>query len=360
MPGPLASQRDVTVELANDDRTPLLRRVLLNPSATLSVLILVFVIFGMTRSSTFLQGLTWVNIIRDASFTAILASFEAIVLIGGGLDLSIGSVYAAAAMFSAHLMVTGWTPSLAIIMGVLLGAGVGLVNGLLTNFAKIPPIIATLATMYAVRSVVNAVSKGSTVPVPINVSKLVQTNIFGIPPVVFAAIAVCVVAHVLLSMTNMGWSIRATGGNLGAARNAGLNVHAISIMTYVMCGAAAAFTGILQAGRLGSAPSNLGTGMELIGIAAAVIGGTSVLGAVGSVPGAVLGALMMSILNFGLIILHIDPNWQNFVIGAVLVLAGSLDQLSARQQFKMSAKRTAAANEDVAPAPAERDAATST
>lgn len=301
----------------------------------------VFVALGATQSDAFLQGATWINILRDASFTSIIAVFAAMVLISGGLDLSVGAVYVAAVMFTANLMDRGLPIGFAIIAGVGLGVVVGLLNGVIVNYARISPIIATLATLFAVRSLVDALTEGATLSVPARFAALGKATFAGIPAIIFIAILVCVLAHVILTSTTLGWSIRAVGGNLNAAANVGLSVRRISITVYVMCAAAAALAGILQSMRLGSAPPNLGVGLELEVIAAAVIGGTSISGAIGTVPGAALGAVMLSVLNFGLILLRVDPNWQNFVIGCVLLLAAGLDQIRRRQLFRASIKSVA-------------------
>ncbi|MFV0253709.1 MAG: ABC transporter permease [Beutenbergiaceae bacterium] len=354
-----AQPSDEVAVAAATTHSPFVRRLLYSPSFALFILMLLFVAVGATQSDSFLSGATWINILRDASFIAITAVFAAMVLIAGGLDLSVGAVYVAAAMFCADLMTKGWPIGLAILGGVLLGAVIGIINGVIVNYAKISPIIVTLATLFAVRSLVDAFTEGNTATVPPYFAALGQATVGPIPAVVFIALIVCVVAHVILSSTSLGWSIRAVGGNLNAAASVGLPVRRISVTVYAMCAGAAALAGVLQSMRLGSAPPNLGMGLELEVIAAAVIGGTSISGAIGTVPGAALGAGMLSLLNYGLILLHVDPNWQNFVIGLVLLAAAGLDQLRRRQLFRASVKdvearpeRPDAGSDSPPPAPA--------
>ncbi len=340
--GVTSSVGTVDVDLAELD-VPLLKRLVMSPSFALSVAIGLFVIFGLTQSAQFANAQSWINILRDATLIAIPAAFACIVLVSGGLDLSVGSVLVAGAMTAAATSSAGLGAGTAFLAGTLVGAGVGLINGFFVNFAKIPPIIVTLGSLFAVRAAVVASTGGNPIgPLPADFTFWGQGVVFGIPVVIILGLVVVVIAHLVLSQTNYGWSIRALGGNLNAARSAGIAVRKISISVYVLSGAAAAFTGAVLAARLGSGSPTFGQGYELQVIAAAVIGGTSIYGAIGSVPGAALGALLLSVLSNGLVLLRVDPTWQNFVIGLVLVAAAGLDVFRRGQMFRVSAKRTAA------------------
>lgn len=324
---------------------PWLRQLLMSPSLALSVVIVLFVLFGLTQTDQFANLQTWVNIVRVAIFIAIAAAFSTIVLVSGGLDLSVGSVLVAGAMTAAALANSGFSPFLAFTVGTLVGAAVGLLNGMLITYFAIPAIIVTLGSLFAVRSAVIAATGGNPIgPLPDDFKAVGQGEIWGIPFPILIAIVVIGIAHVLLNRTTYGWSVRAMGGNRDAALKAGINVRRISISVYVLSGASAAFTGALLAARLGSGSPTLGQGFELQVIAAAIIGGTSIAGSIGTVPGAALGALLLSVLSNGLVILRVDPVWQNFIIGIVLVGAAGLDVFRRRQMFRMSAKRASRAN----------------
>jgi len=147
----------------------------------------------------------------------------------------------------------------------------------------------------------------------------------------------------LLHSTTLGWNIRALGANRDAARSSGIPVRALSISLYMLSGSAAAFAGALESARLGAGTPDVGNGLELTVIAAAIIGGTSIAGGLGTIPGAVLGSLLLSVLGTGLILLHVDPTLQELATGVVLVVAAGLDQLRRRQMFRTSARRTRAA-----------------
>lgn len=316
------------------------RRLLLSPSLGLTIVIIGFVLYGMTQSDQFINGLTWVNILRDAVFTSIVASFGTLVFITGGLDLSVGSVLAAGSMVSAHFADGGMPWPLAFLVGMLVGAAIGALNGAIINYFLISPIIVTLGSLFSVQAVVTALSHGNPIgPVPAGFQSVGQGSWLGLPYLVYYAIGFALLAHLLLSVTNFGWALRSTGGNITAARSAGIPVRRLSITVYVFSGAAAALAGALQAAQLGSASPDLGSGFELQVIAAVIIGGTSIAGAIGSVTGSLLGALLLSVLGTGLILLHVDPNWQDFVTGIVLVVAAGIDQLRRRQMFRASAKR---------------------
>ena len=332
---------------AGETRLTAFRRIALSPSLALAITIGLFVLYGLTQTSSFANGQVWINLVRDASFTAIVASFVAIVMIGGGLDLSVGSVFSAGSMVSAWLAFHGQSPVVAFAGGILVGAGVGLVNGAIVNYCSIPAIIVTLGTLFGVSSLVVHFSQAQPIgPLPNSFTDIGQRDLFGLPYIIYVAIIVAIIAYLLLHSTTLGWSIRALGANREAARSSGIRVRALSISLYVWSGSAAAFAGALESARLGAGTPDVGRGLELTVIAAAIIGGTSIAGGLGTIPGAVLGSLLLSVLGTGLILLHVDSTLQDLATGVVLVLAAGLDQLRRRQMFRTSARRTRAAENE--------------
>jgi ribose transport system permease protein len=325
---------------AGETHLTAVRRIALSPSLAVALTIGLFVLYGLTQTSSFANGQVWINLIQDASFTAIVASFVAILMIGGGLDLSVGSVFSAGAMVSAALAFHGQSPVVAFAGGILVGAGVGLINGGIVNYFSIPPIIATLGTLFGVSSLVDHFSQAQPIgPLPNSFTDIGQHDLFGLPYIIYVAIIVATIAYLLLHSTTLGWSIRALGANREAARRSGIRVRALSISLYVCSGSAAALAGVLESARLGAGTPNVGNGLELTVIAAAIIGGTSIAGGLGTIPGAVLGSLLLSILATGLILLHVDPTLEELATGVVLVVAAGLDQLRRRQMFRASARR---------------------
>lgn len=329
---------------AGETQLTALRRIALSPSPALALTIGLFVVYGLTQTSTFANGQVWINVVEDASFTAIVASFVAIVMIGGGLDLSVGSVFAAGAMVSAALAYHGQPVFMAFVGGILVGAGVGLINGLIVNYFSIPAIIVTLGTLFGVRSLVVHLSQAQPIaPLPASFTAIGQHELFGLPYIIYVGLIVAVIAYLLLHSTTLGWNIRALGANREAARSSGIRVRALSISLYILSGSAAALAGALESARLGAGTPTLGTGLELTVIAAAIIGGTSIAGGLGTIPGAALGALLLSVLGTGLILLHVDSTLQDLATGVVLIVAAGLDQLRRRQMFRTSARRALAA-----------------
>jgi ribose/xylose/arabinose/galactoside ABC-type transport system permease subunit len=322
------------------------RRLLSSPEVAVVVILVVFVAYGMTQSSQFGNPDTWINILRNAAFIAIVGCGTTYVLISGGLDLSIGSVFMAGAVAAAAVAQAGHSPGTAVLAGLLVGVIVGLINGVLVNYAQISAIIVTLGTLFAVRALAVTATGGSPIgPLPESFTVIGQGSLFGIPLLIYYALVIIVVAYIVLQFTSYGWNIRAVGGNALAARSMGINTRRLSTSVYIIGGALAGLAGVLMAARLGSGPPSLGAAFELQVIAAAIIGGTSIYGSIGSIPGTVLGALLLSVLTTGLVILKVDPAMQNFAIGVVIIVAAGLDRFRKAQMFKASARVSQHANQ---------------
>jgi len=325
----------------------LARRLLSSPEVAVAVIVVLFVAFGMTQSSQFLNPDTWINILRNAVFIAIVGCGATYVLISGGLDLSIGSVFMAGAVGSAAIAQAGYPTVAAVAAGLVIGMVVGLINGALVNYAQISAIIVTLGTLFAVRAVAVTATGGSPIgPLPDSFTAIGQGAILGVPLLILYAAAIIIVAHVVLQYTAFGWNIRALGGNALAARSMGINTRRLSLSVYMIGGALAGLAGVLMAARLGSGAPSLGGGFELQVIAAAIIGGTSIYGAIGSIPGTALGALLLSVLTTGLVILKVDPAMQNFAVGVVIIVAAGLDRFRKTQMFKTSARQAQRADQE--------------
>jgi ribose transport system permease protein len=297
--------------------------------------LVLFTLIGILETSTFLKGQIWVNITRDASFTAIVACFEALVIISGGIDLSVGASFLAGAMTAGAIDTAhGVVPAILGAAGV--GIGIGLVNGILISFCSLSAIIVTLGTLFATTSVVTTLSGGATIgPLPNSFTIIGEATWGPVPVLCFYALAIALCAHVVLEHTAIGTAIRATGGNREAARALGLSPRSVSAATYVLAGLFASLAGMLEAANLGASSPTFGTDLELTVIAAVVIGGTSIYGAIGSIPGAVLGSLLLSVLTSGLVLLHINGNMQDFVVGVVIILAVAFDRLRTQRMFRI-------------------------
>lgn len=335
---PVALSGDFEVAAASQT-LPFAQRVKASPSLAAVAATVVFSLIGIAETSQFLNGNTWINILQATSFTAIVACFESVVMISGALDLSVGSIFLAGAMGGGvlaehHSLVT-------VFLGVVvIGCGIGLINGFLVSYLELNSIIVTLGMMFAVTAVVTTLSGGMSIgPFSPEMSDIGQATWGPIPVVIFYAIAVAVLAHIVLEYSTFGMRIRAVGGNRGAAAALGLNPRRALATVYVLSGLFAALAGLLQAANLGAANPTFGSDLELQAIAAAVIGGTSMYGAVGTIPGAVIGSILLGVLTTGLVVLHVNGTMQDFFIGVILILAIGFDRFRKTRMFRASIDR---------------------
>jgi len=284
------------------------------------------------------------TIMRQVSVNACLSVGMTMVILTGGIDLSVGSVLALSGAFAAGLLKNGLEiPALNLFVGVtvlgsvviagLVGSSLGLFNGLMITRFKIPPFVATLCMLIIARGFTELWTGGA------NITGLGTTfdflgtgRLLGVIPMPVCISTVAVfIAAVVLKKTRFGRYIYAVGGNERAARLSGLNVNRIKTLVYTISGFLAAIGGIIVTAKIDSASPTAGEAYELDSIAAVVIGGTSLDGGRGSVLGTVIGVLIIGILNSGLTIAGVDPFWQKVVKGFVILLAVVIDRLQARE-----------------------------
>ncbi len=296
-----------------------------------SGIIIPTIIFGFLVylvNPVFLSKINVTNILRSTGFTLISAIGMTLVLISGGIDLSVGSVLGLGGMFVGIFMVNLGIPIwLSILLTLLIGLFVGFLNGFTIIKFKIPPMIMTLGMMYMARGIVYTRTKGLPIyPMPDAFQAIEQVNLFGVPKIVFICLILSAIFHVILTSTAFGRSIYAVGGNISTAKLSGINTERVILLVYMINGMMASLTGIMMASRLGSAQPSSGTGNEMNVIAACIIGGTSTFGGRGTILGTAIGALFMSMLSNSMTLLRVDVYYQNLAIGAVLVFAVILDQ----------------------------------
>ncbi len=270
----------------------------------------------------------------DFSYIAIAALGSTIVLCGGGIDLSLGSTMGLVGLVTAEALANGWPLGLCILVGLGAGALIGMVNAFMITFVRLLPFIVTLGMLSALRGLATGIPSGQIVS-PTNVSattfNAIGQNSWGpIPISVFLLLALAVLCHFFLNNTTWGRHILAVGGNESAARLLGIKVNRVKFMMYILAGLLSAIGGMVLTARLGSALPNNGQGDELICIASAVIGGASLTGGEGSIFGVVIGAALLALIQNGLEILGWGNYWQDLVIGAVILLAVTVDQVRRR------------------------------
>jgi putative xylitol transport system permease protein len=268
------------------------------------------------------------NILLQTSINGILAMGMTLVILTGGIDLSVGSVLAFASIVAATF-VSGdnpQSPLVALLVGIVTGAVLGLINGCVIAYLKIPPFVATLGMLSVARGLTYAYTGGMPVP---NLSEsflnLGEGSVLGLPLPILIFVLIFVILWVVLNHTSYGRTVYAVGGNVKSARTAGIRTRRVTASVYVIAGLLAGLGGLILTARTSSALPQAGVSYELDAIAAVVIGGTSLSGGVGSITGTLLGALIIGTINNGLDLLGVSSAYQQIVKGCIIVVAVLLD-----------------------------------
>jgi ribose/xylose/arabinose/galactoside ABC-type transport system permease subunit len=300
-------------------------RRLLRDYGSLLGLLLIGAVLSLL-SDRFLTASNLINVARQVSINAIVAAGMTIVIITGGIDLSVGSTIALAGC-AALLAARPAGDVVGMLTGIVVAAGVGLLNGALIAWGRVPPFITTLATMTVVRGAALVLTHGEPIVKTAGPYLWLGQAVIGpIPVPILLMIATLLAAHWFLSRTRWGTYVYAVGGNAEAARLAGISVAGIQILVYVLGGVLAGLAGLVLAARLSSAQPNTGVGFELDAIAAVVLGGTSLMGGEGTIWGTVVGAFIIGVLNNGFNLMNVSPFYQLIAKGGVIVLAVLVDQ----------------------------------
>jgi simple sugar transport system permease protein len=293
--------------------------------AGLALLIVLTAFFQVKSGGVFLSATNLQGMLGILPEMALVALGVTILMICGEFDLSVGSVFALTPMAIAIMLNGGIPFPVALFLGLLLAAAIGFANGYITIRFAIPSFITTLGMLFVARSLTVVISGGFPPLLPTDIPTWLFSGFVGPGNVVrmsfvwFAVIALALAA--MMSFTNFGNWIRATGGQLDAAVNMGIPVNATKIACFMLCSVLAGFAGLIQVMRLGSPLPSLGEGMELQAVAAAVIGGTALTGGIGTVLGAIIGATLIRVIDNGLILTRVDANWFKFAIGMLLIFA---------------------------------------
>ncbi len=285
--------------------------------------IVLFVVLAIWKGSIF-YGTTNLETILDqqASFL-IIAAAGTMVLIAGGIDLSVGATYGLAQVIATKMAVTG-NPVLAIAVGVLIGVGVGALNGVIATIFRINSLIATLAMSFVITGVAGLITKGNLIIAysALGYANFARTSFLNITTAAWTMIGVVIIMWIVLSRTIAGRYIYASGSNAEAARLAGVRVQWIKLATFAISGGAAALGGIIDSSRaLSAASTNGGTALTFTVLAGIVVGGTSILGGEGAIWRTVIGVLFIAIIGNGFVLLAWDPLYEQITLGVILLLA---------------------------------------
>jgi ribose transport system permease protein len=273
------------------------------------------------------------DVTRQVSINAVISFGMTLTILLGGIDLSVGSILAVASVLTALLMQAGWDAPLATLIGIIAGALMGTVNGVVIAKGKVAPFIATLGLMTLLRGVALVLSKGSPISGFSSYFFALQGGGYVahlIPIPVMWMLAMFVLFWFLLTKTVFGRHVYATGGNEEAAKLSGVKTDGVQILVYTISGAMAALAGVILTSRLDSAQPTAGAGYELDAITAVVLGGTSLAGGRGWIFGTLVGALLIGVLNNGLNLLGVSSFYQQVIKGSVILVAVLLDRAGKR------------------------------
>lgn len=293
------------------------------------VWVLIVIVFSLLSPHFFTLS-DILNTFLNAAVIILLAMGEAFVLLLGEIDLSVGAILALSGVGMAEIFLKGSGAAGAVLFAIVLGGAIGIFNGVLVAFTRIPSFIVTFAALGVASSIPLILTKA--VPIYVGApsfSWIGQTKVDSIPLPLFFVAGVAILLTVVVSKSILGYRLYAVGGNREAARLSGLPIKQVVVSAFLISGLVAGFAGAIEAGRLAAGYPTAGSTTELFdAIAGAVVGGVSLFGGVGSIPGALIGAVIVGTLQQGLDVLNVSTYWQPLVIGLVILVGVGLDSLS--------------------------------
>ena len=287
----------------------------------------IFLVIFPTTRTTFLTTKNVFNILRQNASNLFLATGMTMVIILGGIELSVGSVIALSGCVAAGCVVfLGLPEVVGFLAGILVGALVGMFNGFVICKTEIPPFIVTLASMNIAKGIALVYTTGAPIRCMTDAFKFPGAGYVGpVPTPVILMVIIFIIACFIVNRTQLGRHIYAVGGNAQAAKFSGINVSKVKFIVYTYTGVMAGIAGIVIASRLYSGQPTAGDGAEMDAIASVVVGGTSMSGGSGRLGGTLIGVLIIGVLNNGLNLMGVDSNWQYIVKGLVILLAVYVD-----------------------------------
>lgn len=330
---PMPGQR-----LANERRQAAMRVLNTSPVYMAGVLLAIFITFTVVNASAFTSSGNLQNITLSAAPYLVMAVATTYLMIAAGLDLSIGSVLVFANVIEAKVMgaVGGngtWPVLVGLVAGLGVGAGWGVFNGFCVTKLRVPPLITTLGTLGAVLGAANLITDGNDIrSVPLSLINFGGDSFLGLSYIVWVAIAVTLVFGLILHLTQFGRHTYVVGSNIEAARRAGINVDRHLFKLYALSGATAGLAGFLALAQFASTTISGHSTDVITVITGVVLGGTSLFGGYGWMVGTVIGILIPTVLNNGLVIANVQPFWQQVATGFILIVAVYLDQLKRRSR----------------------------
>jgi len=291
--------------------------------------LMLFVVLTIA-SSSFATKANLLNILDQQSATLIIAAAGTLVLVSGGIDLSVGSIYGLSGVVAAELALHSWPAGLAILVGVLVGFAAGLINGVVATYFRISALIATLAMSFVLEGLGSLITQGNLLNLFTHqsFSDLTRTSIFTVDSSIWLAVVAVLALGLFLARTTIGRYMYAAGGNPEAARIAGVRVNVVRVISFMLSGGAAGLAGVIDASRVLSAQSQDNSALTFTVLAGIVVGGTSILGGEGAVWRTVVGVLFIALIGNGYDLLGLNPLYEQITLGVLMILAVGLDAWS--------------------------------
>ncbi|MEU7839057.1 ABC transporter permease [Nonomuraea sp. NPDC049129] len=311
----------------------------------LSLVIALAALVGVTASvnGNFLSGQGIEDILLNTATLALLAVGQSMVVITRNLDLSVGSVVGLVAFVTGDQLAGGMGILPAVLLGVAIGAACGLINGLLVSSCRVPALVVTLGTLYVIQGIDHYIAHGrqiNAVNLPPGLLSLGNGSVLGVPYLPLITLVIMVLIGYYLRSYPSGREFYAIGSSPEAARLAGVPVRRRILLAYLVSGCLAGLAGVLWLARFGTVIADSAHGWELLVVSAVVVGGVAITGGVGSVYGAALGALLLTTIGSALVVLRVNPFWQQAITGALLLLAISVDRVLALRLARLLRNRS--------------------
>jgi ribose transport system permease protein len=303
-----------------------LRRLTRQREFIIFLIVAAVFIFMIFASPVFLTEGNLLSILLSLSIESMMAVGMVVLMVGGGFDMSVGSILGFTGIMLGVLLTRGIPTVPAVLLSLLVGVAIGLWNGFLIAKVKINPFVTTLASLSIFRGLSYVFTSGRNISgLPDAFQSIGQTRYFGVQLPIVYAVVLLVVGEVVLRNSRFFRQYYYIGGNERAARLSGIDVDRMTIFAYVLTGVLAAWAGVVFTARMGSASCQAGTGWELRVITAVILGGASLKGGAGTVLGTFLGVFLMALISNALVLLGVDIYWQQFVVGVVLISAVAID-----------------------------------
>jgi ribose/xylose/arabinose/galactoside ABC-type transport system permease subunit len=310
---------------------------------SLVIALVALVVVTAVVNPNFLSGQGVEDILLNTATLALLAVGQSLVVITRNLDLSVGSVVGLVAFVTGDLLASGWSTPASILVGVAIGAACGLVNGLLVSLCRVPALVVTLGTLYVIQGLDHFIAHGrqiNAVDLPPSLLSLGNGAVLGVPYLPLITVVIMLMIGYYLRSYPSGRELYAIGSSPEAARLAGVPARRRVLVAYLVSGVLAGLAGVFLLARFGTVIADSAHGWELTVVSAVVVGGVAITGGVGSVYGAALGALLLTVIGSSLVVLKVNSFWQQAITGALLLLAISIDRLLALRLARLLRNRS--------------------